>query len=68
MCACIDVSEELIAKDLSVVQQWDMICSTHLEFERSKYVINYREKNMRVWYLLFGLVGFEALKGIGEPY
>jgi hypothetical protein len=48
MCACIDVSEKLNAKDLSVVQQWHMICSTHVEIEISKYVINYREKNMRV--------------------
>jgi len=48
VCACIDFSEELGAKDLCVVQQWDMICSTHVEFEISKYVINYREKNVRV--------------------
>jgi hypothetical protein len=34
----------------------------------SKYVSNYREKNMRVWYLLFGLVGFEELVTFGDPY
>jgi hypothetical protein len=68
VCACIGFSEEHNAKDLSVVQQWDMICSTHVEFGISKYVINYREKNTRVYYLLFGLVRFEALKKVGEPY
>ena len=68
MCDCIDVSEELNAKDLSVVQQWDMICLTHVEFEISKYVVSYREKSMRVWYLLFGLVGFEARRRICDPY
>lgn len=47
-CACVDVSKEFNEKDLSVGQQWDMICSTHVELEISKCVINYREKIIRV--------------------
>jgi len=68
VCACIDYSEELNARDLSFVQQRVMIYSTHLEFDISKYVINYRESNIRVYYLLFGLVGFKTLKRVGDPY